>query len=411
MFVLSRGNFDEIIEKISKIMINIMAHKKIFPEVWGDFEENIAGYPSILVDGEKYYFRAAVGFIYMPLSLVKSSMFNIKLEIMNKISVLVKLLGGYGNIGLNNHHSIIVSKFTNLKVKSSQHGIVCDPPENNSHHLIQLESGNVICRKTNARFTWYFMNIDEFNFEVTDASVEKTLCSNVCSIFYDGDNILDLPDLTFIEEFTREMCKHAGNIYNKTILLTKFYNILSLELNQYWGNLRTNLCKLSPITGVNIKYIAYGDISGKTVSDSVCISCGCLLYEKSYVLHNSGMKNNSKNRRDVDDNDAPYKLICPLCVHMNSSYYRKICNLMYVTDVPRSAEDVIDTLDCSDMKKQIMKKILQKNDVVVETIKTDYYTKMKYIVIDDEYIAVDNVKKSIFLGQCAGKKIINFILV
>ncbi len=350
------------------------------------------GYPRVSIGTVERIIRSHEGYIFVSLGT------NLDIFEAEVNGALAELERREPATHLKTYHTLRMSYHTNIKVNSAL-SVTASYGGRRNNVKRQFARISNVGDQRKARFTWYIVTIDQFEFSITDAHIEDAVSRYVCSIFYDSDDICKLGHNSTTTQFSLELLKGYANITHKKIMLTSYGDPLAFELNPYWRDHSVDIAKnsLRNIPRAKVYEAQYGTFKLKPVklsddgtdenpvtSTEVCSKCRSLLYGDNYVLYG-----NIKNP-DAEVGVA----ICPLCLHtspedkpIEMKYFR-----VFRVRFPRTAQSIIDQESDVTLK-----------EVYAETAKGVHKCmlieggrQVEYVEIGDKWVGFETEKDYLF---------------
>ncbi len=253
-------------------------------------------------------------------------------------------------------------------------------PENKSGVRIQFAHAVDYALENYARFTWYIISIDEFEFEITNANRQHRIAERVCSVFYDAMDITSLTHGQRVVEFYLSDLKFSKNLMSEKIKFSAYQNPIAEELKVKSANVhgRPKFVDIS-------REVLAGNIDDFTITNVneagkyICSVCDEEVYDDNYVVLMADNMNG--------------KIICPFCMHTGRDEIRNAPKKMYRVKFPMTIEEKIDSIPThSARKKDVLKCAI---NGCLPTTTTENGIIIKHINLSGRYIAVSSKLNSI----------------
>lgn len=407
VLIISPSNDDDKMTDLIDYMFNIEAGKIIFKN--GEFVGNqmpIEPFPKIMIEGVEYNFATTLGILIIPNGMDVSA-FEAKI-IENMHLRETETWGHSPGDHLKKYHTVLSTRCCNIKIKSDLKITKESSAGGKENICRRFINGSYTAINVN-RFTWQIRHTTDIPLDMFTENMyhsdEYMISMCVSSIIYDADHITKYAHLDFInqirgrdfiaydriifDESTREplniqMSKHSSFANTHGLI---FHNELSDKyMNKHYYTIRQiDLKKLHGIDFDKIKLLPVRkDGTSTERSTEICYGCKCDLYGDIYVLYN-------KKDSLIKGGHA----FCPICLHFNhSSFAEEEYEYILRVKYPKTIEEIIDSRQFPEVKKEIMK-------LIISTGKTPLFTDRKYITreIGDKYLLTNDVYKYIRSGE------------
>lgn len=407
MRIFKVTNTSDDIERLCCEMLNIESSTKTFDNgkpIVGKIEN---GYPKITVDDIQYTIKAARGYIFIDSNNTDATVFENLL--LNRITKLEKDFFPDGVLG--DYQTVENGPHTNVKIKSMAKMSVNHESNKKTNISRQFLINEFQGRNDgHARFTWYIVSFSSFPFVIENTNALEAVDTYLCSIIYDSGNLLDIPDNTQTFELRPKDFTGGDFIINEDIVICSVYNPAAIELNAkfcdqnvtfnkntgvrycsdcLFRNINpTKIYQYDDISALNIKPMAVSEKSTEMRID-ICFKCRTPLYGENYVLY-----------QPVKYPDRQYGVaICPICLHSCPKLIENKYMFVFRVNFPRTVEEMINRLTCSDVKKQIL------TCMVNSTITEKRIGNTRYHEIGERYLMFERYEDYLFsgLGQDVAK--------
>lgn len=350
-------------------------------------ETPVKGYPRITCDEILHVFRCAEGHIYIPAG-VNVDAFE---------GLVINYVKEFDEQSLRQPHTISHSFHTSIRVKSALTQTIGD--SSNKTMNIKRRFTRPGSKKLLARFTWYIIPINRFEYENSSDEISTVFTKHMASIFYDFDDVCRLSHNDITYDFGVHAFRGSEQIIPGQIVLAKHGNPLLYELNPYWReriqgthyalrNVPRAKVFAAKYDDMNLKPVRVSDTSDELSTD-ICSKCRCKLYGDNYVFEGS-----------VKNPDMKYGIaVCVLCVHLSDADKPIEMKYLYMNRVsfPRTLEQMIAEITPNEITRDIYYEILKGISVEVHTQKESplptNVQPINYCLIGDKYMGVDNINE------------------
>ncbi len=236
-----------------------------------------------------------------------------------------------------------------------------------------------------ARFTWYFISIDEFEFEITATNKEHRLSERICSVFYDAMDITKFSHGYRTMELQLSDLKFSENMLSERLEISSYQNPIARELKVKSANVhgRPKFVDLDR----DVKEGIIDEFALTNVDESgkfICSICDEQVYDDNYIAITVVHDGNGR---------IPGNVICPFCMHTGRDDIRKTPKSIYRVKFPMTTEEKIDSISThSARKKDILKCAI--NGCIPVTI-VENGISIKHVNLSGRYIVVSSKINSI----------------
>ncbi len=381
--IKASANTDNDFKIIAGEMYNIESSTFTY-ENGAQVAKPVRGYPQINTASINRIIRASEGYIYVShyadMSVIESRLYQ----------AITAMEVHFPPDHLKNYRTVIMNYHTNVKIAPAFSATAKVDRRNGKNIKRQFARHENVGLSKPATFTWYIMHIGRFTPDISSSDMEAAISRNVCSIFYDADDICKLRHNEVTLRYDMKCLKGWDNYTNCEVKLTTRGNPLSIELSPYWRDINVGLRNLRNISRTKVYAAKYEDIVLAPVktreggySTEICSQCLSILHGENYVLYD----------HIGNVGGAPMGVpICVMCLHTSrkderiEEDYRKVLRVVF----PRTTESLIE-LEPDDVKREIYTEALK--GMRIRQAVDDSFTMVE---IGDEYIGFFSIDNYIY---------------